>query len=49
MIAEDLRVLGPEIVQELPHLKVIRIGRRILVSVRELERWIDRNERGLLT
>jgi excisionase family DNA binding protein len=29
----------------LPEIKVIRRGRRILISVRELERWISRNER----
>jgi hypothetical protein len=33
----------------LPSVKSVRVGRRILVSVRELERWIDRNEQGLLT
>lgn len=32
----------------LPELKVIRIGRRILVSVAELERWLAASERRLL-
>ena len=32
----------------LPNLKAVRIGRRILVSVRELERWLITNERELL-
>ncbi len=35
--------------QVLPDLKVIRIGRRILVGVAELERWIATNERGVLS
>jgi hypothetical protein len=35
--------------QVLPEVKAIRRGRRILVSVRELEAWLDRNERELLS
>lgn len=27
----------------LPELRVVRIGRRIIVPVRELERWLERN------
>jgi excisionase family DNA binding protein len=32
----------------LPELKAVRLGRRILVSVTELERWLARNEKELL-
>lgn len=27
----------------LPELRVVRVGRKVLVSVRELERWVDEN------
>ena len=32
----------------LPNLKAVRMGRRILVSVSELERWLAANERSVL-
>lgn len=35
--------------QVLPQLRVVRCGRRILVSVRELDRWLAANERGVLS
>ena len=25
----------------LPHLRVVRVGRRVLIPVRELERWVE--------
>jgi hypothetical protein len=28
----------------LPHVKVIRQGRLVLVAVRELERWVEQNQ-----
>lgn len=31
----------------LPSVKSVRVGRRILVSVTELQRWLDRNEQSL--
>ena len=33
----------------LPNLAVIRLGRRILVSVAELERWCAANERRVIS
>lgn len=32
----------------LPNVKAVRMGRRILVSVAELERWLAANERSVL-
>lgn len=32
----------------LPDVKCIRLGRRILISVRELERYLERNQKELL-
>lgn len=31
-----------------PDLKVVRLGRRILVDVRELQAWLERNSRSVL-
>ena len=32
----------------LPNVKSVRVGRRILVSVRELEAWLEREQRSVL-
>ena len=31
-----------------PELKIVRIGRRKLIPVRELERWLERRAEGVL-
>ena len=31
-----------------PTLKVVRVGRRVIVPVRELERWLEENSARLL-